>query len=542
MPDEKKNNEKKNDEKKDENKYANIAVEVERQGTKIILPGEPHPGMTLAEARQVIERLEKDENEEFSVVETIAGYHYLDGAVAFWKAIRRKYGFASPVPTPGFFGPQPPRMLTVETGPNNGDSVQVPWGKMIIPIPGDKGADGKWNTATGIAVETGAHEDDHGAYVFHVSGKLKRKNTHIVKELVELARDIIASESIFRGKAVTIHDNETAPKFINVMRQAAEELILNREIAALVEVNLMTPIRQTALCQKHGIPIKRGVLLEGHYGTGKSLTGAAVARTCAENGWTYFLLDDVRFLEGALRLAKNYAPAVVFAEDIDRVLAERDDDGNNLINTIDGVVAKDMQIMVVLTTNFADKLDRSMLRPGRLDAVIHYSPPDADSVMKLIELYSRGLIRQGESLTRIGKKLAGQIPATIREVVERSKLAMISRVDTFITEDDLLTAALGMEQHLALLHSDKKSEAGTPIAKLGEAIIALVTEGITRSEEVEALDHNVDKTRANLDYRISRTGQDREEADKKRHLEVGQKLDGIEGVVKKIAHAAGVKG
>jgi SpoVK/Ycf46/Vps4 family AAA+-type ATPase len=70
--------------------------------------------------------------------------------------------------------------------------------------------------------------------------------------------------------------------------------------------------------QAHKVPLKRGVLLEGPYGTGKTLTAFVTAKKCVENGWTFIMLDRVAALKEALTFARMYAPAVVFAEDIDR--------------------------------------------------------------------------------------------------------------------------------------------------------------------------------------------------------------------------------
>ena len=71
---------------------------------------------------------------------------------------------------------------------------------------------------------------------------------------------------------------------------------------------------------------------------------------------------------------------------------------------------------------------------------------------RLIRLYARSLLAPTEDLTMVSQSLAGNIPATIREVVERSKLAMIGRKDRRLIASDLLTSASGMKRHLELLN------------------------------------------------------------------------------------------
>jgi len=156
-----------------------------------------------------------------------------------------------------------------------------------------------------------------------------------------------------------------------------------------------------------------------------------------------------------LEFANYFAPAVVFAEDIDRIAEERDEDCNDLINTIDGVVSKNSELMTILTTNHVEKLSQVILRPGRLDAVISLRAPTQDAVEKLIRYYAGKLLSVDVSVTEAAKELSGQIPASIRECVERAKLGMIARKDTKLNDGDLTVAAQTMKNHLALLNKDK---------------------------------------------------------------------------------------
>jgi transitional endoplasmic reticulum ATPase len=177
-------------------------------------------------------------------------------------------------------------------------------------------------------------------------------------------------------------------------------------------------------------------------------------------------------LKDALLFAQRYAPAVVFAEDVDRCIDKRDNAGNDLLNVIDGILTKNSQVITVLTTNFVEKLDKAMLRPGRLDAVISIHTPGPDAVGRLIRLYGRDLVKQDEPLDQVGEELAGNIPATIREVVERSKLAMIANSREQVTQEDLLIAGRGMSGHLALLAG--KPDDRSLEEKVGEHLGALV--------------------------------------------------------------------
>jgi hypothetical protein len=444
--------------------WPNVDSPIEHAGHKIILPAWPE-NMPLAEARRALEAKEKDEEQIMAVFEEIDA-HPMDGAVAFTLALRQKYGWANSVPTPGFFGPEPPVMLTVDIGPNPEDQIQVPWGG--FQIPGIKNP-----------VYTDVNRGEFGP-VFVVHSKLKKKESYILKDLANLTRQIVKEHSIYRGKAIRLRTDDDgdlnvqlAPKFIETGHIKPEELILADNVLDAVETNIFTLIKHTQACLDAGVPLKRGILLEGTYGCGKTLTAGVTAKHCVDHGWTYITLDKCQALETALHFARRYEPCVIFAEDIDRMTAERDEQANDLLNILDGVLSKNAKVIVVLTTNHVEKINKAMMRPGRLDAVISVLPPDAKAVEQLIRMYGRDRLAASVKLDAVSQVLAGKIPAVIREVVERSKLAMIQRGDTELAEADLLRAAQYMENHFRLM-SEVPAPAQTPGEQLGAALVTLV--------------------------------------------------------------------
>jgi SpoVK/Ycf46/Vps4 family AAA+-type ATPase len=212
------------------------------------------------------------------------------------------------------------------------------------------------------------------------------------------------------------------------------------------------------------------------------------AKKCVQSGWTFIYLDRVGALDEALRFARLYMPAVIFAEDIDRAVSgdERTVELDDVLNSIDGIEAKNSEIMVVLTTNHVEKINRAMLRPGRLDAVISVTPPDAEAAEKLIRLYARDLLPNEVDVSSAAKTLAGSIPAVIREVVERSKLYAISRTgsnDFTLSSEDIEYAGLSMQRHLTLL-SGPKEHMQTIEESFGQAMKGLMKHSINGHEKM----------------------------------------------------------
>jgi len=412
---------------------------------KIHLP----QGMSYDDGVLWLQRKKREENEIVSFSEMIIAFPP-DGAAAFAIALEKKFGWTSMVKTPGFFGANPPRMLDVEVGP--GKSRKIPWGRFEIP-----GVEGH--------VDTGVGSKD-GHMVFAITGEVKQKHYHILADLARLTREIVKEESIYRGQAFKIEytpndegefGNMNAPKFLDLSEVVPEELVFSAELDRAINDYVFTPILKADECEKAGVPVKRGVCLYGPYGTGKTLTAYVAAKHAVSVERTFIYLKDVKYLADAIEFAKQYSPAVVFAEDVDRAVGgDRSAQVDTILNTIDGLDSKESKVMVILTTNHVDKINQALLRPGRMDLALEIGPPDADAVERLIHLYARGLLDKDADLTRVGVELAGQIPAVIREAVERAKLSSVARGGKLeITEDDLLLAAETLVDHITLLNEEK---------------------------------------------------------------------------------------
>jgi transitional endoplasmic reticulum ATPase len=453
------------DEKEDE-KFKN--VEIVRQGERIIVPED----MTLKQARIWLERKEVEEEQEIAIDEIIEAFP-LEGAFAFAKAIARKYGFSALVPTPGFFMDHPPVMIGVDVDVDK--TEQVPWGRVEIP-----------NIAGYL--ETGTTFRDNRV-LFRIGGEVKQKHKFAVKELAKMTREIVRDESIYRGKAIRVNfpdpssnkfNPRDCPKFIDTRGVRVNELIFSEEVKKAVNTSLFTPIEHTDNCRKYQIPLKRGILLEGPFGTGKTLTAYVAAKKCVDHKWTFLYLSRVEELKTAIHFAKAYQPCVIFAEDIDRAVAEgkreEKEEGeavNEILNTIDGVDTKGMELIVCLTTNHVDHIEPAMMRPGRLDAVISVRAPDNKASIDLVRLYARGRLDQNDNFDKVGEKLSGQIPAVIREVVERSKLAAVSRLrpgeEMHLRASDLEFAADEMLNHVRLM-TPKPSDARSEVEKAADIL------------------------------------------------------------------------
>lgn len=439
------------DKMKEKNDDVLKKVDIEFVGEKLVVP----EGLSYEEARRALSLREHEENVEVNISEVIRCFP-LDGAVALQKALSRLYGWTNLIPTEGFFGPQPPQMVSVEIGFN--ETIQVPWGQCAVPK-----IDGLLSTGF-------ANEND--LPVFRLAGKVKRKDESKVLDIARLMRQIVREESIYRGKAIKINfrdsdgdrkgfDPSFAPKFIDLDAARGEVPIFSKDIEEVIETTLFNPVQHTKECLEYGIPLKRGVLLEGPYGCGKTLTSCQLATICVENEWTFIYLEDARDLDVALSFARLYEPCVLFCEDIDRSTSQRDDNMNKILNSLDGLESKDRQIMVVLTTNRIGSIHPAFVRPGRIDTIIQVTYPDAEACVRLLRKYGcdsmgRPLLEgTDEEFQDAVKDLVGANTSFVREAAEKAKLSAIKYVnngDMKIRPNDIKTAVKSMLPHIKLIN------------------------------------------------------------------------------------------
>jgi transitional endoplasmic reticulum ATPase len=452
-------------------KAAPVVAEVVRAGTAVMIP----EGMSIAQVRRVLDARERYEQESVEVNATINCFPW-DGAVAMHRVLTRIYGWAEAVlkEADSFFDKdQPPQMINVLIGPT--ETVQVPWGRFKLP------------NINGF-IDTETNKNAHGLVVFALKATVKRESEATVKALFDEIRAEALANSIYRGKAIKIRfrDDDTGrvlplpmPEFMDTDAIDDSLLVYSEEIMQAVQTNLFTPIERVHDCIANGIPIKRGVLLAGTYGTGKTLAATVAAKKAVAAGQTYIYVPRADELPLALAFARHYqSPAcVVFCEDIDRVASgDRSVSMDDLLNIIDGIDSKTANIIVVLTTNELEEINAAMLRPGRLDAVIEIMEPDAKAIEKLLRLYGKGAISPETDLTRAGVALAGCIPAIVAEVVKRAKLAQIKYLASgekivTLTEEAVVEAANTMSAQIKLL---KRLSEGEPKPELPSLDLAMI--------------------------------------------------------------------
>jgi len=150
--------------------------------------------------------------------------------------------------------------------------------------------------------------------------------------------------------------------------------------------------------RKHGIPHKRGYLLFGTPGAGKSSIIQALAGSIEYN-ICYVHPTHPKMSDAKLRHCVNEAPpcSLLIFEDVDAIF-DKDRKPlvmnalltfSGLLNALDGVGRANGQIFV-LTTNYRERLDSALIRNGRVDVHIEFTDADDGQIHAMFERFYPG--------------------------------------------------------------------------------------------------------------------------------------------------------
>ncbi|KAK4694448.1 hypothetical protein P7C70_g8728, partial [Phenoliferia sp. Uapishka_3] len=162
------------------------------------------------------------------------------------------------------------------------------------------------------------------------------------------------------------------------MRRAIGSVVLDEGIAERIRNDVLGFMGRGKWYFERGIPYRRGYLLHGPPGSGKSsfiqaLAGSLEYNICVLNLSERGLTDDkLNHL-----LANAPERCIILLEDIDAAFSGRRQSGeagfsgsvtfSGLLNALDGVASSTSQRILFMTTNHLSLLDPALIRPGRVD-------------------------------------------------------------------------------------------------------------------------------------------------------------------------------
>lgn len=404
-------------------------------------------GMTYRKAKSVLTRLE-EEAETLTQFSRDFRYRPDDGAYAALQCVKSRWGMALGKVQQTFFGTIPAEKKTINIGV--GQTMQVPWGLLEVPI------------FEGLELYLAQVNDRDYGKIFRIYGQGPRKYQDEVEGFFDDVAEYLLTNSIYRGQAIVGSDN---PEFLDLSAFDPNKIVFSDEVTATLSGTLLAPIKHTDAFRREGLPLKRAILLEGPYGTGKTSIGQHTAQVAVANGWTFISAKPGRDkVEDVLRTARLYQPAVVFIEDIDTEASNGESDAvTKLLEAFDGITSKGGELQVVMTTNHLGRIHKGMLRPGRLDAVIHIAELDRNGIERLVKvLIPTEKLDPSVDYDLVYTSMEGYLPAFVRECITRAVTFSIDRLggarNYTIGTDDLVNAAHSLRSQFEALEGAGEGE------------------------------------------------------------------------------------
>jgi cell division protease FtsH len=147
--------------------------------------------------------------------------------------------------------------------------------------------------------------------------------------------------------------------------------------------------------KKWGGRAKRGLLLTGAPGNGKTMACRWIWEECRRRCWDWRLVTpdsyrQAREDETIDELFSFGRRGIVFFDDMDLALRDRErvsesEDQSVFLSALDGITVTEGVVFVFTSNCSLTEIDAAFKRPGRLDLVLHFQPPDAAMRRRLVE-------------------------------------------------------------------------------------------------------------------------------------------------------------
>lgn len=353
-----------------------------------------------------------------------------DGAYALSRAVETIHGFTTQANEKTMSGSNPPSMIDVRFA--DGSRKKVPFGQISLP---SLGKDAFINMQYDVPTRQ-----------LLLTGQCEKRFVRLMDEIVEETKNLVENESIYRGHAIKILEEGRSPEFISLEGIVSQKLFLTsaaKKNTKAIEVR----IEQSEACQLKGLELRHGVLLEGPYGTGKTLYAFKLAHKAILNGWSFVYCPKpekaLYVMEVANMLSKNGKGVVVFLEDIDHVLGERNNMTNQISVLMDGGETKSNNVITIMTTNHVEKIDPTFMRGKRIGTIVTLQHPDAKTAKEMIESYMvdehrKSILRDDCTEAAQAMEELKIVPAFIAEILDRVKSYLVYTNEKTVSNADIM--------------------------------------------------------------------------------------------------------
>ena len=379
-----------------------------------------------------------------------------------------------------------PDLVDLASGP---DATVACWRSALLLVDDARGAY--------VLAVRGPERHEEPALQLEVAGLETVVAQQVHRELAELRSQL----NVYRGQVLELVQSGggigVAFPVLPVTDRA--DVVLPEDVLRRVERHTVDIADRREQLRSAGQHLKRGLLLFGPPGTGKTHTTRYVVQRLA--GSTVLMLSGrtLHLIGEVTALARELQPAVLVLEDVDLVAEDRGYGPGpspvlfELLDAMDGSAA-DADLLFLLTTNRADLLEPALAaRPGRVDVAVEIGLPDGPSRRRLFEVYSRGvpLAVTESDVDVVVDRTEGVTASFLKELLRRAVLEALAQDDGPLREvtgahlvtalDDLLDSAQSVTRALLGVPGDQSGPPGVDRGHDGHGGVEWMTAGPGRA-------------------------------------------------------------
>jgi len=222
-----------------------------------------------------------------------------------------------------------------------------------------------------------------------------------------------------------------------------DDIILEPSIKTVIQNNIEKLFSVSEILKKNSIQLKRGIILSGCPGTGKTLVCKVLSKEL-KTTVLYVLPTHIQNrsdIATICDMAKDLAPTLLILEDIDYIAEDRESQNGwaviDLMNKMDGLEGFD-NVITLATTNLITKVENAIKnRPGRFDRVITLSVPSCELKLKMFKKFTENFILDSDvDFNKIAKKTDKLSGAYIKDLCITA--ALIALYDDSLSKKQII--------------------------------------------------------------------------------------------------------
>lgn len=213
---------------------------------------------------------------------------------------------------------------------------------------------------------------------------------------------------------ITLDQRDETPIFIKKDIKTDNIISFSNSLYSQIVEEIETFWNSEAKFKKFGFLHKRGYLLYGKQGTGKSCVIQQIIAEIIKRDGLVFICDNPEFLNRGLaflRSVERDRKIICIFEDIDSIIKTYGD--SSLLAVLDGTNMVD-NVLNIATTNFPELLSKRITaRPRRFDRKIRIDPPDEQTRIEFLKTK----LEKKDKIEVWAKKTEGLTFASLTEVI-----------------------------------------------------------------------------------------------------------------------------